>query len=129
VQLRERQDEMERLGLQVAVVTFESEPIAKKYIDQTRLPWPVLMDRRRELYRAYGMGRGAVSRILGPGSWWAYLKLLFRGHRLQAPTDDVYQLGGDVLIDPSGIVRLHYVSRTPVDRPDVVNVLALVRNS
>lgn len=127
--MREHQDEIERIGLRIAVVTFETEAIARKYIDQTGVPWPVLVDRRRELYRAYGMGRGAVTRILGPGSWWAYLKLLFRGHRLHAPTDDVYQLGGDVLIDPAGIVRMHYISRTPVDRPKVEEaILAVVRN-
>jgi hypothetical protein len=127
--LREHREQIERLGMRVAAVTFEAPHFAQAYVAQTGLPWPLLIDPERRLYRAYGMGRGGVWKILGPASWWAYLKMLFRGQRLHAPTDDVYQLGGDVLIDPGGIVRLHYVSRTPVDRPEVEAILALVRRS
>ena len=43
------------------------------------------------------------------------------------PTDDVYQLGGDVLIDPEGTIRLHHVSRIPIDRPSVESLLEVVR--
>ena len=43
------------------------------------------------------------------------------------PAGDVYQLGGDVLIDSSGSIRLHHVTRIPVDRPEVESILEIVR--
>ncbi len=70
------------------------------------------------------MERGSKRKVLGPSNWLVYLKLMFRGNKVQAPTDDVFQLGGDVLIDPKGIVRMHFVSDTPIDRPTVAEIKA-----
>jgi len=75
------------------------------------------------------MHRGSFWAILGPKSWDVYLKLLFRGRRLRVPAGDIYQLGGDVLIDPRGIVRLHHVGRTPADRPSVESLLSFVNEA
>ena len=107
-------------------VTFQSREVAAKYVERTGWPWPMLVDPERELYSAYSMKRGSVWAILGPASWWGYLKLILRGRRVRSPAGDVYQLGGDVLIDPSGTVRLHHVTQIPVDRPDVASMLELI---
>ena len=64
--------------------------------------------------------------IWGPASWWGVLKLILKGRRLRPPAGDVYQLGGDLLIDPDGTTRWHHVTRTPVDRPTVDSILELV---
>jgi len=58
---------------------------------------------------------------------WAYIKLVFRGRRIHAATGDMKQLGGDVLIDPRGIVRMHYISSGPDDRPAVSSLIETVR--
>jgi hypothetical protein len=97
--------------------------MATSYVRQTRLDWPLLVDRGRALYRAYGMLRGRRRDIYGPAALWAYLKLLARGRRLRVPGSDVRQLGGDVLIDPGGIVRIHHVGSGPADRPSVASLL------
>ena len=52
--------------------------------------------------------------------------MILKGRRPRPPAGDVYQLGGDVLLDPSGSVKLHHVTRVPVDRPDVKSILELV---
>jgi len=36
------------------------------------------------------------------------------------------QQGGNVLIDPNGIVRVHHVGRGPADRPSVDRLIAAV---
>lgn len=124
LQLQEQRERVESIGLQVAVVTFESEAIAKLYVEETGLAWPLLLDPERELYRAYGMTEGGWWKIFGPASWWTYIKLLFRGRSLRRPTDNVRQLGGDVLIDPQGNVQIHHVGATPADRPEVETLLS-----
>ena len=118
---------LEAVGLSVCVVTFDDQAFAQEYLRQTDLRWPLLIDADRILYRGYGMDRGSAWQIYGPRSIWGYLQLLARGRRLQRSGSDYRQLGGDVLIDPGGIVRLHHVSHGPHDRPDVSEVLAAMR--
>ena len=125
--MREREDELDALGVRVAIVTFETGPVAGAYVRESQLSWPLLIDESRSLYAAYDMHRGRWSQILGPAAWWAYVKLLARGRQLHRTTGDVTQLGGDVLIDPQGIVRLHHVGSGPADRPAVESLLAVVR--
>jgi hypothetical protein len=125
-QLRERESQWQQRGVAVVVVTFEAEWIARAYAAETGTHWPILVDRQRTLYAAYGLERGSWWRVLTPSAWWSYLGLLLRGRRLHRPTDDVRQLGGDVLVDPAGIVRWRYASRNPTDRPRVDDILAIV---
>ncbi len=125
--MRQHEAEIEALEIKVVVVTFEIGPMAEAYVRETDLRWPLLVDETRELYTAYGMERGRSWQILGPASMWAYAKLLAKGRRLRRPNDDVFQLGGDVLIDPQGVVRLHHVGSGPADRPSVSSLLELVR--
>jgi hypothetical protein len=125
--LRRHEDQIERLGLEIVVVTFEAPERAEEYVRETALRWPLLIDRRRVLYSAYGMGRGRWSAIWGPATWWAYVQLIGRGHRLRRPTGDIRQLGGDVLVDPMGRVALHHVGESPADRPAVAALFERVR--
>ncbi len=127
MQLHQQHDEIERLGVQVLVVTFEAGAVVENYVRETQLQWPILLDEELMLYSAYGMERGTVWDVWGPASWRIYGKLLLRGRRLKAPTGDVHQLGGDVLIDPQQVVRLHHVGRGPADRPSVDSLLDVVR--
>ena len=125
LQLQQVDNEIERLGLHIAVVSFETPKRAQAYHDETRLRWPVLVDQARKLYTAYGMYEGSLWSIWGPKSWAAYSKLMLHGRLPRRPTDNTSQLGGDVLIDPEGVVRFHHISSGPADRPAVSEILAL----
>ena len=129
MQLQQRQAEIDSCQLQVAAITFETPQRAKAYVDETQFPWPMLIDESRSLYRAYGMERGSFWAIWGPQNWGAYFKIMARGRMPRRPHDDVNQLGGDVLVDPDGIVRLHHVGRGPADRPSVDFLLEAVRTN
>ena len=92
----------------------------------------MLIDESRALYTAYRMGRGSWWNIFGPKSWWIYAKLLLKGRRIQHhrhDQGDYDQLGGDILIDPEGVVRLHHVGAGPADRPSVTSILHVARNA
>lgn len=115
--MREYEQDLERNQIAVAIVTFDDSPLAQNYVRQTHLQWPLLLDPERELYHGYGMERVGAWAIYGPGSIWHYLKLLFRGNKLHRPGKDYHQIGGDVIVDPAGVVRYQHVSRTPHDRP------------
>lgn len=109
------------------MVTFEATPFVRAYIAETNITWPILIDGDRSLYRAYGMHRGRLRDIWGLRTWLAYAKELARGRLPRYSGGDTRQLGGDVLIDPTGIVRLHHVGIGPADRPSVATILEAQR--
>lgn len=125
--MRQHETQIADLALNVLVVTFESSHLAEAYAREAQLHWPILVDESLVLYSAYGMERGGIWNAMGPSSWPSYTRLLLRGRRLHRPTGDVQQMGGDVLIDPEGIVCLHHVSSTPADRPSAAALLELIR--
>ncbi len=125
--MRQQEDEINELSVQVAVVTFQAGPLVAAYVRETGLSWPILADPNLELYQAYSMEHGKAWNIYGPAAVWSYVKLMSRGRKPKPPAGDVTQLGGDVLVDPSGIVRMHYVGKGPADRPPVDTILDVVR--
>lgn len=121
--MREQEDKFNSANVSIAVVTFENDFFARQYVEETRLTWPLLIDASREVYRGYGMLAASFWDVWGPKSWWVYLKALSKGETLHKSAGDIYQRGGDVLIDPAGIVRLHHVGTGPADRPAVAEIL------
>ena len=121
--MQQHQRALEALAIRVAVVTFEAAPFVRTYSADTNVPWPVLIDHDRTLYRGYGMHWGRLRDIWGPRTWLAYMRELARGRLPKYAGGDTRQLGGDVLIDPSGIVRFHHVGTGPADRPSVAAIL------
>jgi len=109
--------------VKIAVVTFENDFFARSYVAETSLNWPLLVDDTRETYRNYGMLAASFWDIWGPKTWWVYLKQIMKGERLRKSEGDIYQRGGDVLIDPIGIVSLHHVGAGPADRPAIETIL------
>jgi len=127
LQLQQHEKQLDSLGVKVVVVTFEIESLARAYVEDTGISWPVLVDPLREIYRAYGMERGKWWQIYGPPTLWLYFKLAVRGRKALPATGDPNQLGGDILIDPEGIVRLHHVGSGPADRPTVAHLLDAIQ--
>lgn len=121
--MRAVESELDTRRVAVAVVTFDSGPIVETWVRQTEFEWPLLLDTKRDLYRTYGMLRGRAWDLYGPPAIWAYLKLMARGRWLRRPGSDVTQLGGDVLVDPEGVVRLHHVGSGPADRPSISSIV------
>ena len=122
--MREAEDELARGDVRVAVVTFEHDYFARQYLTETGLQWPLLIDADRAVYRRYGMLAASWWDVWGVKSWLVYLQALLRGELPKPAHGDIYQRGGDVLIDPAGIVRLHHVGAGPADRPAVEAILA-----
>jgi len=116
----------DELDLQVVAVAFAPFDVLAGY--QRRLGLddvPVLSDPERRAYRAFGFGRGSIARVwLDPRVWRRYLSLIRHGRHPERVREDTLQLGGDVLIDPSGRVRWVYASRGPDDRPSLAAIRA-----
>ena len=63
----------------------------------------------------------------GVNSVRAYGRLLRQSRRLERPTGDTLQLGGDFVVDLMGRLAYVYRSRGPDDHPSVEDLLDAVR--
>ena len=125
-QLRLQQERLNELRIKVKIIAFDDDLMAMSYAEETNLKWPILLDRDRDLYSAYGMGKGSWWNIYNPIALARYIALFLHGAKLGKPGSDWFQLGGDILIDPAGIVRLHYISANPLDRPSTEAIFETV---
>jgi hypothetical protein len=84
-------------------------------------------DPARAVYAALGFERASFARVwLHPAVWRRYAALIARGRRPHPPGQDVYQLGGDAVLDAGGRLRWVYASAGPEDRPAVDDLLAVL---
>lgn len=120
--------ELSDANIQVSIITFDDDFMAKSYVKNTQIDFPLLLDEPGEkTYNAYGMQRANWWALYNPLSILKYIYLILTGTRPGKPGKDWNQLGGDVLVDPNGVVRYHYASQSPHDRPSVDTILETVR--
>ncbi|MBJ7597043.1 peroxiredoxin-like family protein [Candidatus Nephthysia bennettiae] len=112
---------------EVAVIAFAAPERVAAYQRERLAPLAVLVDERRAVYHAYGLGRASVRRVWGPRTWWAYGRLIARGRRPQRATEDTLQLGGDFVVGPDGRLVFVFRSADPADRPPVADLIAAAR--
>jgi hypothetical protein len=74
----------------------------------------------------YGMLTASFWDVWGFKTWLVYFKELLKGNKPMKSEGDIYQRGGDVIIDPEGVVRLHHIGEGPADRPSVEQILTVV---
>ena len=87
------------------------------------LVFPVLVDRERLAYRAWGLRRSSIAGVwLDPRVWWRYASLLARGERLRGFGSDTLQLGGDFVVGADGEIAWARPQRRD-DRPPVAELL------
>jgi AhpC/TSA antioxidant enzyme len=114
-------------GAAVVLITFTRSRNLPGFRRRLGLAYPVLADEARAAYRAYGLGRGAWWRVWGLQTLGTYRRLVQAGKRLRPPTQDTLQLGGDFIIDATGLVAYTYRSTRPDDRPPVNDLITAVR--
>lgn len=125
-QLRHSEEAFRRLGVQVLIISFGTEYWARAWLQETGSPFPLLLDPERALYQVYGLGSSFI-RVWSPRVMFHYLKLRLRGQKWLPVQGDPHQLGGDVIVDAAGVIRLLHRSKDPVDRPPVEKLLAVLR--
>ncbi len=126
-QLCHHKEEFSQLDTRVLIISFGTLPAVQAWLKETCTTFDVLLDRQREVYRAYGLER----------SFWRSrnLKTIWKvaTHRLtgrpsyDSHGDDTTQLGGDFIVDQNGILQMAYRSNTPTDRPTAQYLLGYLR--
>ncbi len=121
--MRRRFGEVAASGAGVVAVSFETRDRLLQQSCLMQLPFPLLSNPERDVYRAYQLPSGTASQVFGATALFAYVKLLARGRWAGFRRSDLRQLGGDFVIDAEGIVWHEHRSKAPYDRPKVGRLL------
>jgi peroxiredoxin len=124
--LCQHQEDLDRLNVEVLIISFGTLPAAERWLEETCSPFRLLLDPERTVYEAYGLER-SLARSWNLRTIWRYVQLLASGRRWRGIQGDSAQLGGDFIVDADGIVQLVYRSHDPTDRPDVDDLLSILR--
>ncbi len=126
-QLREHEQELDRLGAVVVSVSFEEPSVIGRFAERELLPYPILSDPERRAYRAFGLERGRTGQVWSANALRTYARGLMRGRLPRLPRADIAQLAGDFVLDAQGRVVYEYRSEEAADRPAIDDVLDAVR--
>ena len=116
--MRDHLDQLD--DAQPVVITFTDDPTRLgAYRDHLDVPFPVVADVDRVLYRLFGAGRGALRQVWSPGTLTTYARLMREGRRLHRPREDTRQLGADAVIDRDGRLHRLWLPSSPDARPHI----------
>lgn len=97
--------------------------MAAHFRDTQRIPFPLLVDRERQTYRALELARGSRMDVMGPAVWGRFAKGIVTGKGLGIPKQDPLQLSGMVVADTGGEILFVYRSKTSADNAPVRDLL------
>ena len=108
----------------IVVVTFAAPARLAAYREHLAVPFPIVSDVDRRLYRLLGAERGGMRQVWSRGTIRTYARLLRSGRRLSWPTEDIRQLGADAVVGRDGRLRFLALPSSPDARPPVADLVA-----
>jgi len=125
--VRQQHAQFERRGVTVAVVSFAQPAKLVRYQEHHQWPFIMLADPERKAYEAFALKRLSWFQVFSPAALKLYWKLLRSGMKQERyEGDDIYQSGGDFLIDGGGNILFAHRSQNPADRPAVAQLLMVI---
>ncbi|KAK5852660.1 hypothetical protein PBY51_006510 [Eleginops maclovinus] len=123
---------LEARSVRVLVVAFGGLQGAQMWREQTGSTFDMLLDPQRKVYRSFGLG-SSYAKVMKFGCLLRYSEygavdrdFPDMPHKM---LEDIYQLGGDFLLDEAGKVLLCHPSKNPMDRPSVEAILRAADSS
>ncbi|KAM3603361.1 uncharacterized protein V6R79_020740 [Siganus canaliculatus] len=112
-------------SVKVLVVTFGGQEGANIWLEQTGCTFDMVLDKPRKTYRSFGLG-SSYAKVIKFSFLMKVSELIAEKGVPQVPPhllEDIYQMGGDFLLDEAGKVILRHPSTNPLDRPSVTEIL------
>lgn len=117
-------EEFGRRGAAVFVVSFAEPEKLVRYRELHQWPFAILADPQRRAYSAFGLERLSWRSLLSLATLKLYARLLRAGMKRQYyGKEDIFQSGGDFLIDCAGNMLFAHRSRDPADRPPAQEII------
>ena len=123
--LEKRRAEIEQQGAKIVLVhMIELDNEAEMFFARYRLHDVArISDPQQEVYKRFGLPRGRLSQVMGPGIWWSGLKSLLSGNMPGKPIGDIFQLPGAFLVHQGQLVKRFQPSNS-AEQTDYVELAA-----
>lgn len=125
-ELEAKQALLEARSVRVLIISFSVLEGARIWLEQTGCKFPMLLDQQRKIYQSFGL-ISSYSQVMRFGCLMTYSE--FEAEDREFPDmpprllEDLYQMGGDFLIEETGKVIMCHPCKTPLDRPSVEDIL------
>ncbi|XP_038585109.1 uncharacterized protein LOC119910525 [Micropterus salmoides] len=125
--LEKSQRSLDANSIEVVVVSFGCQEGASHWLQETGCQYDMLLDRDRKIYAEFGLG-ASLKKVLSFSNMLLYAEYVVdnmefpRG--LPSIEDDMFQLGGDFVLDEHGRVLFSHCCQSPIDRPSVEDILS-----
>ena len=128
--MKSLKNEFDQRGVTVAVVSFAEPAKLVPYQKHHQWPFTILADPQRVAYRKFALNRLSWFHVFSPATLKLYWKLLREGmKREDYGRDDIYQSGGDFLLDRDGNILFAHRSQNTSDRPSASRLLHVIDES
>lgn len=126
--LRDHQREIEAAGAGIAAIGLGGREYAAAFRAETGISFPLLIDEKRDAYRAAGLRKGTLWELFLPFNAAARARAKQEGHRQHKLGKDPFQLGGTFVFAP-GNRDLHvHRAKTYGDVATIEELLAALRS-
>ncbi len=109
------------------MVSFAEPAKLVQYQERHRWPFIMLADPERKAYKTFALKRLSWFQVFSPAALKLYWKLLRGGMKQERyQGEDIYQSGGDFLLDGSGKILFAHRSQDPADRPEAARLIEAI---
>jgi peroxiredoxin len=119
--LRDEHERFAERGARVVAIGMGATETARRFKEEYSLPFPVLVDKKRESYRLLDLKQGSVMEVMGPSVWMKGAKSVLK-HGQGMAKENPLQLGGVVIIKNGEAVLVHR-SETSSDNAPIETLL------
>ena len=123
-QLRDHEDEICEAGAKVAAVGLGDANYASAFKNDTGIGFPLLVDDRRQAYRALGLKQGSMLHLARRDNAQARKRAAAGGHRQRKLGKNPFQLGGSFVFGPGNVDLFVHVSETFGDNAPPLDLIA-----
>lgn len=127
--MREHDEEIDKAGGRVAVISFARAEHVGRFALHLDHPYLWLADPERLSYRALGIGRRGPAAVAPPRLIWEHIRFAVRGRVWHPEQLDLAQMGGDFVFDRAGNLTLRHVSEASDDRPPMAELMEAFRQA
>ena len=125
--MKATKDRFEARGVSIVVISFAEPLRLAQYQEYHQWPFVILADPKRTAYDAFALNRLSWLQVFSPATLKLYWRLLREGKKREDyGKDDIYQGGGDFLLDRDGNLLFAYRSRDPADRPTAAKLPEII---
>jgi peroxiredoxin len=121
--LARQYDDIKKHGADVVAVGTGDRAYARRFVEDDRIPFLVLVDDDARAATAAGVEEVSWSRLLHPSTWPATRATWGRGYRVHKAGKRVRQLGATFVIGPGDHLRYEHLDPSSVDHAPVAEVM------